>query len=194
MTAVQSSLPQARSTLRRSAHGFTFDLLDDVWMLRADGRRVSINWSYMVDLATSPLEMEMRKSFARIVSVNTATTCLAYFNALKDVLLYTKAREEALINCVSADAFAGWLSTQPGPAKISQIKALFKIWRNLRGEGIDTEALDLAERVNVPRSDDYSNVLTWDSDYGPYRPSEDEAIRIALDDAFNEGEISIEEY
>lgn len=194
MTAVQSSLPQTRSNLRRSAHGLTFGLLDDVWILREDGRRVIINWGYMADLAASPFEMGLRKSFARIASVSTATTCLTYFNALKDVILYTKAREEGLINSLSADAFAGWIGTQPGPARIAQIKALFKIWRNLRGEGIDVEALDLGERVSAPRYDSYANVLTWDGDSGPYRPAEDEAIRIALDDAFNEGKIGIKEY
>lgn len=194
MTAVQSALPQPSSNLRRSAHGLTFDPLDDVWLLRDDSRRVIVNWSYMADIVASPCEMEMRKSFARVVSVNTATTCLAYFNALKDVLLYAKAREEAHIDSLSADAFAAWLGTQPGPAKVGQIKALFKMWRNLRGKGIDVEALDLGERVSVPKPDNYANVLTWDGKFGPYRPVEDEAIRIALDDAFNEGKISIKKY
>lgn len=194
MTVVQSTLPQVRSNLRRSAHGLTFNLSDDVWVLRKAGGHTALHWTPVAELVTAQFNIQMREVFARIASVTPALSCKSYQIALRNLLAFGSGQAGCTINSLSADAFAGWIGTQPGHAKIAQIKALFKMWRNLRGEGIDVEALDLGERVSVPRSDSYANVLTWDGDSGPYRPAEDEAIRIALDDAFNEGKIGIKEY
>ncbi|PWL19813.1 MAG: hypothetical protein DCO81_07690 [Candidatus Aquiluna sp. XM-24bin5] len=143
---------------------------------------------------TAQFNIQMREVFARIASVTPALSCKAYQMVLRNLIAFGNEQAGCNINSLSAEAFSGWLGTQPGPAKIAQIKTLFKMWINLRGKGIDVEALELGHRVIVPKSDSYANVLTWDSDFGPYRPSEDEAIRIALDDAFNEGDICINKY
>lgn len=194
MTAVQSSLPQARSTLRRSAHGLTFDLLDDVWVLKENGRRMTLSWAPVAQIVTPNFDKKLREAFARIASTSPGSSCQTYQLALRSVLKFGYKASGAALHSLSAETFSGWISTQPGSAKIRQVKALFKLWRNLNGQGIDAETLELGDRLSAPKSDSYTYVLTWDADFGPYRPAEDEAIRIALDDAFNEGKINIESY
>lgn len=195
MTTVKAPLPRPRPTRRRSAHGVEFDILEDVWVLRVEGGRISINWRDLKCLVTTEFERHIRGIFAKIVAVHPGRSCEAYAAAAKALLREAQARAGSPIGAVDAATLAGWISSQPSASHIPQIKALLGLWRSLRGNGVDDEAFDLAERMNVPQGNAaYANVLTWDENDGPYRPAEDEAIRVALDDAFNEGIITIDDY
>ena len=190
-------LPYDWSSKRWSAHGVDFHLYDDVWNLRNEGGRISINWTEIKPLIHSELEAQLREGFGKIVAVHTANTSLAFFKAMKSLLRTTIANTDAKhsIMVIDAPMLAQWIGGNPSSAYISQIKALFLSWRSLRGNGVDDEVFALSERMAIPsKGGGYATVLTWNEEEGPYRPTEDEAIRVALDDGFNEGIVSLDEY
>lgn len=192
-----SAAPSRRtqSSRRRSAHGVSFDLFDDVWVLRIAGGRISFTWTDLRSWCSAELEMQIREVFSRIAAVHPASSTCSYVTALKRFLNSSSLQTGSRSDRIDATMLANWLGTRPPSAYVGQMRALLLIWRRLRGQGVDAEAFDFAERmVASVGNGNYSGVLTWDETLGPYRPADDEAIRIALDDAFNEGDISLDEY
>lgn len=195
MKTEPAPLPRMRSTRRRSAHGIEFDLFDDVWKLRVEGGKVTLNLGALVGFVTEDLGHWFREGFAKVAAVQTAATCEAYMLTFKKFVEYNASVSGVVLCRIDATMLATWIGKAPSSASVSQLKALFRIWRSLRGKGIDDEVFDLAERMSIPdNGQSYVNILTWDEKDGPYRPTEDEAIRLALDDAFNTGLVTLNNY
>jgi integrase len=195
LTKKLSTLPRARSTWRKTAHHADINIYDDVWVLRNEGQRVSLNFGLLTELVSPEFEFEIRHLFAKLVAVYVASTSVAYFNAFLALLRSSQNTPKRGLSIIDGELVALWMNSSPSAARVSQLKGLFKAWRRFHGSFVEEEAFDLINRLNIPtNSGVYSTVLTWDENNGPYRPSEDEAIRVALDDAFNEGKLNLDEY
>ncbi|PZX09558.1 tyrosine-type recombinase/integrase [Celeribacter halophilus] len=195
MTKKLSTLPRARSTWRKTAHHADINIYDDVWVLRNEGQRDSLNFGLLTELVSPEFEFEIRHVFAKLVAVYVASTSVTYFNAFLALLRSSQNTPKCDLSIIDGELVALWMNSSPSAARVLQLKGLFKAWRRFHGTFVEDEAFDLINRLNIPtNSGVYSTVLTWDENDGPYRPSEDEAIRVALDDAFNEGKLNLDEY
>ncbi|MGN0931695.1 hypothetical protein, partial [Falsigemmobacter intermedius] len=92
-----------------------------------------------------------------------------------------------------AKDIAEWCS-QGSAAYFGQLRPLLRVWETLELEGFTHDAQVLAAQIKHPTQTDKDGVRTWDPDIGAYRPSEDAALKNALDSAFNEGLITLYDY
>jgi hypothetical protein len=183
--------------LTRAASGVIFDVNSDLWRLREGSNRDLINIGAITPLVSPQLENSICVVFAAVAGGRPGNTAASWFYVFRSLVEFVAKETERQIVEFDAEHIAVWVHKASGTnlTALSHIRSIILTWEKLRSPGLTEDAIDLVKRLR--RSKDptiLGVVISWDPVHGPYRPAEDEAIRDALDRAFNDGTISLATY
>lgn len=191
---LQSSLT-AKSTLRKSAHGCDFNIEDDTWHLRFHGNREVIRISSVRPYVEADLFNSLKSVFSVLAETRNAGSAAVMFGTFRTFLRFASANGKCPIQEVDAQHIAGWASNRITGTMLSYMRTTLFVWHKLRAPCLTADALELMERIiNPPEPTQLPSVKSWDPSEGPYRPVDDEAIKIALNAAFNARRIPMFHY
>lgn len=184
-----------RGNLRKTAHGIEFDINDGTWRLRLHGNREVVRISSVKPFVNVQLYQSIQSVFAVIVETRTAGSAVVMFDRFRGFLRQNSSDGKYPLNFIDTEDIAAWVSNGQTGTSLSHMRSILGVWGKLRVPGLTEEALELMGRVlNPPEPTQLPGVKSWDPSEGPYRPVDDEAIKIALDAAFNARRISVFHY
>lgn len=176
-----------------ASDGTPFNPSAEVWNLRTCSRAIGINFGTLRVMAHPWLVDAARRPLRSIVETRNLNSVHVAFQRFRSLLLIAYQRRESQVGLIDAEDVAAWIAH--GNARyLSQLRLLTNAWCTLKSPGIEAEAFTFLERVREPSKDVLVAVRTWDPNAGPYRPAEDAALKVALDDGFNEDRVSLREY
>ncbi len=183
--------------LARTASGLNFDIYSDRWLLKDTGNRDIINMGAIVHLVGPQLQNSIRTVFAAIAGGRPGNTAANWFYIFRNLVECAAIETGSPVVQIEAEHVSIWAhkSGGTGITALSHILSVISTWEKLRAPGVTEEAIDLVKRLRRPKDPAILGaVFSWDPVQGPYRPADDEAIREALDRAFNDGTMSLVNY
>lgn len=180
-------------TIAFASDGSPFDPLSDLWDLRTRSRGVPIDFRLLRVSAGPDLVNAVRRAVRVLVETRNLNTARAAFDKVRSLLMVAHQRRSCVVDEIDAEDIAAWI-VQGNGRYLAQLRILMDAWRDLAIPGVDDEVFDFLDTCRVPSTDTLTAVKTWDPDAGPFRPAEDAVLKAALDDAFNEGRLSLYDY
>ncbi len=187
----------AAPRLVRAASGVDFDIYSNRWLLKNTGNRDIINIGAIVPLVGPQLQDSIRTVFAAIAGGRPGNTAASWFYTFRSLVEVVAKEIGGPIVEIDAEHIAIWAHKTGGTnlTALSHIRSAILTWEKLRSPGVTEEAFDIVKRLRRPKDPAILGaVISWDPVQGPYRPAEDEAIRDAIDRAFNDDRVSLAEY
>lgn len=176
-----------------ASDGTPFDPSTDLWSFRTRSGHVNLNFSGLRGIAEDQLVDASKMAFRVLVQTRNLISVRACYSQFKLLVELTRQLKDRSVPELDAEDIASWCA-RGNAAYLGQLRPLLQTWQTLRLPGILTEAQDFAAQIKVPSSSDKDVVRSWDPDAGAYRPSEDSALKAALDSAFNEGVVELYDY
>ncbi|RWR25161.1 site-specific integrase [Sinirhodobacter populi] len=176
-----------------ASDGTPFDPSTDLWSFRTRSGHVNLNFAGLRGIAEDQLVDASKMAFRVLVQTRNLIRFRACYSQFKILVELTRQLKDRPVPELDAEDIASWCA-RGNAAYLGQLRPLLQTWQTLRLPGILTEAQDFAAQIKVPSSSDKDVVRTWDPDAGAYRPSEDSALKAALDSAFNEGIVELYDY
>lgn len=180
----------------RSAYGQEFCPLDDTWTIHTFGTNQRLHFASLRQTAGPFFCYAIRRVFVVLAQTRNTNTCQAALTRVRTTAAAWKEYSGQRIEEISPEALV--VALRAG-IPLELWRTILRIWV-LQDENNPkvAEALEFATNALTARRRGGkhlgASVLTWDPVDGPYRPEEDEAIRVALDDAFNTGAVSAKEF
>ncbi len=136
---------------------------------------------------------EIKRVFRVLVETRNPGTCARLLGAVSvTAAIHVERYDEPLVT-VYMELLV--LAYHRNKGSVAYWRMVLKTWRTLGGRLVELEVFELIQslQTSINRgSDDF--VRTWNPTQGPYRPAEDAAIKVALDEAFNSESISLSDY
>lgn len=195
MTSPTSSMSVVRSEYRKAfaSDGTPFDPEQDLWSFRTLSSAININFTLLRNCMSSELLNSFKRSMQMKVTTGNLQTAGAAFRQFRNLVLIAHQRRDGTVEQIDMEDVAAWCA-RGNVAYLGQIRILTEVWKMLKLPGILTETHDFIAQIRVPSRNDKDAVRTWDPDAGAYRPVEDAALKVALDAAFNAGEVNLYDY
>lgn len=164
-----------------ASDGTLFDPRADTWDLPTRTCTSPIKFSSLREMATADLVQEVKRPFRLLAETRNLNSVRSSLQQFRSLLLVAHQRRDFLVDEIDAEDVAAWIG-RGNLRYIGQLRPLTDAWRTLRLPGFSAEAFDLLLSMRAPSIDALEAVRTWDPDTGPYRPAEDAALKVALDD------------
>lgn len=196
MMANAQALPNSVQTREYvSLAGSPFNPANDTWRLRTYAAKEAIRFWHVKQHVSADLLECLRRVFTVIVMNESAYTARGKFYAICHLVKKTYEANSNEVSRFTLVDVTSWISMGPSKTLRSHVKSVAALWRDLGIPGWDEAALELVEFAALPPDPAYlETVLTRDPRYGPFRSAEDEAVRLALDEAYNSHVINVFEY
>ncbi|MER2510408.1 MAG: hypothetical protein ABTQ27_16885 [Amaricoccus sp.] len=192
MSRRDRSIARSAGQTAFASDGTPFDPSVDDWSIRSRSRK-GLNFARFREITSPALIEAAKRPFRLLVETRNLNSVFAAFQQFRSLLLVAYQRRDFPVDVIDAEDMAAWIAR--GNARyIGQIKLLFDAWRMLKAFGVEKEVFDFLNSVRAPTNDSLAAVRTWDPDAGPYRPAEDAALKVALDNGFNEGLVGLYGY
>ena len=191
--AMSAQLPAVRlPDLCYSSDGQEFDAALDLWRFRTPVRQCRVDLGEVHSHATADFAARYRRSQKAMFCTQNVDSAWITHRRLVN-LLHDLPDDRRPIDMIEADDAAAFLSgVNIGYA--AHLRMIGRKARAIRSPIFSADGLDFLDRVFVPDTNDQSAVLRWDPVAGPYRPSEDKALKAAIDAAFNDGRMALHDY
>ena len=191
-TQTNQTIPRNTTRQAFASDGTTFDPTGNRWTLRTRSGSAIIDFNPMMEWAHPAVVEDAKRPMKLLVETRNLNTARAAFNQFRALLLTAHQRRNALVGEIDAEDVASWVATNG--QNIAQLRIFTDVCQVLCVKAIANEAYELIHRTRRPKKSEVDAVRTWDPLSGPYRPAEDAALKAALDDAFNEGSVSLYDY
>lgn len=186
---------QSKPTLR-SAYGQEFCPLDDTWTIHDFGNIRRLHFEKLSESSTERFRASVKGVFAVLAQTRNANTCEAALTRVRTTAKAWKAYSGEPLDAISSEALT--VALRAG-IPLALWRMILRTWVLQDQSKPVADALAFAERTlgggrKKTGKRPGETVLTWDPEDGPYRPEEDEVIRVALDHGFNQGKITRKDY
>lgn len=161
---------------------------DDSWLIPSVGRNFKFEFS---SKTTDVFVYQLKRTTKALLETQNSRSVYAYFSRIKSLI--DLIDPNITTNEIDAENVAEWVM-RGNYAYVPHIRAFFNASRDIRACVATAEAYEFVDNFKTARNDNNDPVRTWNPVRGPYRPAEDEALKTALDDAFNVEEISLRDY
>lgn len=195
MIGTSNKGPLARGAVKQAfaSDGTPFQPQEDFWTFRTMSGGVNIDFALLRVVATVDFVAAAKITMKILVETRNLQSVRAAYLQLRSLITVACQRRDDLVHEIDAEDVALWC-TLGNTAYVGQLRPVINIWFTLQLPGIAAEAHDFLANVNLPAVKDKEAVRTWDPDAGAYRPAEDSALKVALDDGFNSGTVSLYDY
>lgn len=183
-------------SVAQSAYGQEFCPAQDCWTIHDFGTGQRLHFHQFDETVAPQLKEEIKQVFLVLAQTRNANTCRIALDRVRGTTKAWLKYAKSPLTQVTPELLVVALQAGLG---MDLWRMVLRVWvLQDSGEKV-AEALDFAENslaARKPRSTKTvgESVLVWDSKNGAYRPEEDEAIRVALDDGFSEGNIARNDY
>lgn len=165
----------------------------DRWVLKHHASSVSLNLGALRERLTEDLFEDVRRVFLNLVqTINPHSAYTAHVTLLSLVRHANGKRGETVAQIDSQDV-SSWVM-DGNSSRVNLLKIYSNRAKILKSKSFSSCAYSLVASIKVDGASHYESVRTWDPKTGPYRPSEDFALKTALDGAFNDGNVSLRDY
>ena len=172
--------------------GQEFDAARDFWRFPSSVRSYRGDFNDIRPHVTADFTARYRRRVKTMFCTQNIDSALIVHRRLVN-LLHDLSDDRRPLDLIEAEDVAAYLSRiYLGYA--AQLRMIRRKARAIRSPLFSADGLDFLERVFVPDTSDQEAVLRWDPVAGPYRPSEDKALKAAIDAAFNDGRIALCDY
>ena len=173
-----------------TSNGDEFDPNLDIWdMTSIKGKP---NFDVLRPVATDQFIFNAKKTIKIELEVgnpNTAVTMLRRFNAL------VQAIDKNEINIIEEAELTAYLMRNNNLQYLSFIRILANKSHAIKAPLFTDEARSFVNNIKLAKTKDHGAAIrSWDPEFGAMRPAEDQAVANAINDAFNDGELSLRSY
>lgn len=189
---LQTTLPQSA----HSAYGKEFYPASDDWCIHDFGTGQRLRFGQFDETATPELKETIKRVFLVLAQTRNGNTCRTVLNIVRQTAKAWLAHSGHPMSEISPEVLV--VAIQAGHP-LEMWRMILRVWVLQDPDHRVSEALDfasnsLAAKTSKSKKHPGEAVLVWDEKTGAYRPEEDKAIEVALDNALAEEAISDTDY
>lgn len=186
-------LPETAITL----WGLVYNPKEDVWLGSSAARYATLKFSTIRDAVSDLLMISIKIAFIELCRKFKSSSTYTIFHELRCFLKWATSGGEQIDHISQNLIEAYWVSRPSSRLPCFwPLRSLFQILFRLGNpeHGIDYEAMEYIERLQVPLPKRSDAVATWDPVNGPFTDLEDQCLLNALSAAFEKGQIEFKDY
>ena len=173
-----------------TVNGDEFDPNLDIWdMASIKGKP---NFDILRPVATDQFIFNAKKTIKVELEVgnpNTAVTMLRRFNKIVEAI------DKKKINIIEEAELTAYLMRNNNLQYLSFMRILANKSHAIKAPLFTDEARSFVNNIKLAKTKDHGAAIrSWDPEFGAMRPAEDQAVANAINDAFNDGELSLRSY
>jgi integrase len=178
----------------RARGGATFDPRLDVWHYLESSCAVNLDFSKLQ--ITSEMKLAAKKVFIWYAENKSPHTLINLFFYLTKFFRFTVSEQGIIVSSITADQIINYHSSLRQRDKwfLGYISSFLKKWHEMCYPGIENGAIAILKQLRIKGVVKGEAVLTMDPVKGPYSDLEIQGILPALDRAFKEEGIKLDEY
>jgi integrase len=178
----------------KTSNGVEFDPRSDKWAYGDSVTTISLDFSRMK--ASPAIVFSVKKVLVWYAENRSPETVQNLFYRLNNFLLATSSDQGAPVESITEKDILNYraklkLRTQ---WYLGYLSGLFRKWHQLSIPGITDNAIALLKQLRIKGTQKGEAVLTRDPVLGSFTDIEFQSIQVALDSAYADGEVSLEDY
>lgn len=180
----------------KTLSGATFDPSEKRWSFHDGLRPISLNFTLLVSFATNDFIQAMKLPliwYAENFMAGTLVTVFKYLRVMLQQAAVSQGRPVDVIDAALLISYRASLS-QNKEYVLGALSAFLKRWHRFGVQGVTEDAMQFLKIVRLKGCRKGVAVSTMDPLLGPLTDIERSAIQSALNNAFSNGKVSLEDY